>query len=182
MRSAPRALRAASLLAFVACGDLPSSSGETDVGPDGQPFPSEWADYEDQVLDLVNQERFTGGQCGETRMTKVDPLEMDDVLRDVARAYSQRMGEEGFFDHYDPAGKGPEDRVADAGFGGAYPIGENIAMGARTPEEVVDGWMHSEGHCLNILEGDFHVIGIGLYEDPSDPMGFWWTQDFAGSH
>ena len=145
-------------------------------------WPAEWATFEDEVLRLVNLERFVGGRCGGQAMPSSDPLEMDTVLRGVARSYSAQMAEGGFFDHFDPWGKGPSDRVAAAGFKGAGPIGENIAMGQTSPEEVVEGWMNSPGHCANILEPAYGVIGVGYYLDDADPFGHLWTQNFAGSH
>ena len=39
--------------------------------------------------------------------------------------------------------------------------GENIAAGYATPEAVVDGWLHSEGHRANILNEDFTQMGGG---------------------
>jgi uncharacterized protein YkwD len=166
-------------------------AGETTTGSDtGAPpdiatddWPAAWADYEDEVLRLVNQHRFVGGSCGGEGMPAVGPLEMDEVLRGVARSYSAQMAENGFFDHVDPWGRDPSDRIASAGFTGSQPWGENIAMGYPTAEDVVVGWMNSPGHCMNILEGAYGVIGIGYYLDEDDPYaGPLWTQNFAGSH
>jgi len=38
---------------------------------------------------------------------------------------------------------------------------ENVASGPMGAREVVDGWLHSPGHRLNI-EGDFRLTGIGV--------------------
>jgi uncharacterized protein YkwD len=51
--------------------------------------------------------------------------------------------------------------------------GENIAMGQRSAEEVVQAWMDSEGHRANILNGTFTHIGVGYIEN-----GNYWTQMF----
>jgi uncharacterized protein YkwD len=53
--------------------------------------------------------------------------------------------------------------------------GENIAMGQPTPKEVVNDWMHSQGHRRNILSKDFNYIGVGYVKD-----GNYWTQEFIG--
>ena len=39
--------------------------------------------------------------------------------------------------------------------------GENIAAEYSTPEQVVNGWMNSEGHRTNILNAGFITIGVG---------------------
>lgn len=159
-----------------------TATGSTPVIPTDD-WPVEWAEFEDEVLRLVNMERFVGGSCGGERMGAVGYLEMDDVLRGVARSYSAQMAEGGFFDHVDPWGRDPSDRVTSAGFTGSPPIGENIAQGYPTPEDVVQGWMDSPGHCRNILDGEYGVIGIGYYLDDAQAYGgAYWTQNFAGSH
>ena len=53
--------------------------------------------------------------------------------------------------------------------------GENIAMGQRTPQEVVNAWMNSSGHRANILSKDFTHIGVGHHAS-----GNYWTQQFIG--
>ncbi len=53
--------------------------------------------------------------------------------------------------------------------------GENIAMGQKTPEEVVNAWMNSEGHRANILNPNYNTIGVGYVS-----QGNYWTQEFIG--
>ena len=53
--------------------------------------------------------------------------------------------------------------------------GENIAMGQKTPKEVVQAWMNSEGHRANILNGSYTHIGVGYVAN-----GNYWTQEFIG--
>lgn len=146
-------------------------------------WPVDWADAEQEVLRLVNIERTLGAMCGSEPMPGgADPLEMDELLRDVARAHSQDMAKRDFFDHVNPNGKDPFERMDAAGFSGDEPWAENIAAGSPTASSVVDGWMNSPGHCVNIMDASFGVIGIGLYYDAESPMGYYWTQNFAASH
>ena len=53
--------------------------------------------------------------------------------------------------------------------------GENIAQGYATAQEVMAGWMQSEGHRVNILNGGFSMLGVG-YDAATDS----WVQIFAG--
>ena len=55
--------------------------------------------------------------------------------------------------------------------------GENIAWGQRTPEEVMNGWMNSEGHRANILNPKFKKIGVGFYQNAEGRN--YWTQLFT---
>ena len=50
---------------------------------------------------------------------------------------------------------------------------ENIAMGQRSAQEVVQGWMNSAGHRANIMNGSYTHIGVGLSDS-----GYYWTQQF----
>jgi uncharacterized protein YkwD len=60
--------------------------------------------------------------------------------------------------------------------------GENIATGFATPNQVVSGWMGSPGHCRNILDPNFALVGTGVVDrvvGRSHGGRATWTQDFA---
>jgi len=49
-------------------------------------------------------------------------------------------------------------------------LGENLARGPYTPQEMVTAWMNSAGHRQNILDADFVELGLGCVAyDASDP-------------
>lgn len=124
------------------------------------------AAYEQEVFDLVNQIREENG---------LEPFVYNEILAETARAHSQDMIDRDFFDHYNPDGKSPFDRMRDNGL--SYSMAaENIAVGYPSPEAVVEGWMNSEGHRANIL-GGCEELGVGLALGGS--YGYYWTQCFA---
>lgn len=55
--------------------------------------------------------------------------------------------------------------------------GENIALGHRTPEQVMQGWMNSPGHKENILRDYFTHLIVG-YDDEAKA----WVQLFLTLH
>lgn len=55
-------------------------------------------------------------------------------------------------------------------------IGENLASGPETPNEVVAGWMSSEGHRRNMLDGDYEHMAISVSEDEEGRL--YWVQIF----
>jgi uncharacterized protein YkwD len=63
--------------------------------------------------------------------------------------------------------------------------GENIAKGQQTPEQVVQGWMDSDGHCSNIMNAGFNLIGVGYFagmgSNPRFNSELYWTQNFGAS-
>lgn len=121
--------------------------------------------YEQKVVDLTNQERAKNGLAA---------LKVDTELSKVAREKSLDMSKNGYFSHTSPTYGSPFDMMKQFGISYQY-AGENIAMGQRTPEEVVQAWMNSEGHRKNILSANFNYIGVGYVES-----GNYWTQMFIG--
>ncbi|TYR79188.1 hypothetical protein FZC66_16365 [Priestia megaterium] len=122
------------------------------------------SEFEQQVAELVNQERQKQG---------LKPLTLDKELSDVARTKSKDMMDKGYFDHNSPTYGSPFDMMKQ--FGIKYTAaGENIAKGQKTPEEVMNGWMNSDGHRKNILNPNFTHIGVGFVEGDST----YWTQMF----
>jgi uncharacterized YkwD family protein/spore coat assembly protein SafA len=119
---------------------------------------------ESEVVRLVNVERAKHGLA---------PVKENWELSRVARYKSTDMKTKGYFDHYSPTYGSPFDMMKKFGFK-FYSAGENIAMGQRTPQEVMTAWMNSPGHRANILKADFKEIGVGLARDGS----MYWTQMF----
>jgi uncharacterized protein YkwD len=137
--------------------------------------------FEDQVLTLVNQRRGVGASCGGTPYPAVPALSMNGNLRDAARAHSQDMASQNYFSHTSLDGRTFDQRIHNAGYSGAFPLGENIAAGQSTPAAVVDAWMASPGHCTNIMSNGFRSIGVGYAFSSGSTYRSYWTQDFGGS-
>lgn len=55
--------------------------------------------------------------------------------------------------------------------------GENIAWGQKSPEQVMNGWMNSEGHRANILNKNYKNIGVGYYQNEKGVN--YWVQLFT---
>ncbi|MBW1598589.1 CAP domain-containing protein [Streptomyces sp. JJ38] len=122
----------------------------------------------EEVESLVNAERAKAG-CG--------PVRTNSRLAEAALAHSRDMAARSFFDHTNPDGEDPGDRITAAGYQWSR-YGENIARGQRTASEVVEGWMNSPGHRANILNCSFEEMGIGRHTGSGGP---WWTQVFGTS-
>jgi uncharacterized protein YkwD len=87
------------------------------------------------------------------------PLRLNEQLSLAAGDRVNDMFAKHYFNHVSPDGVDPFTWADKRGYDYAA-IGENLAVGYRTAEDVVDGWMHSPGHRANILKGDFDEIGI----------------------
>lgn len=126
------------------------------------PIPKE--KYSKEVLRLTNIERKEHG---------LSKLSTNLSLTSASNKRSSELVK--LFEHERPNGKNIF-TVLDE-YGVRYTTaGENIAYGQATPEDVVDGWMNSQGHRENILNGDFNKMGVGVYH--YDGV-IYWTQLFT---
>lgn len=113
-----------------------------------------------EVVRLVNAERSAAG---------LSELTISSKLSESAMVRAKEIKTR--FSHTRPDGTSCFTAVDRTGY---RSLGENIAAGHETPEEVVTAWMNSTGHRENIL-GDFTDIGIGYYEDGAPH----WVQIFG---
>lgn len=127
-----------------------------------QPIPKD--EYAKVVLELTNIQRKNEG---------LQELETYVTLQQVADRRSAETVE--VFDHIRPDGRDIFTTLDEYGIK-YMAAGENLAKGQSTPEEVVDGWMNSEGHRNNILNGDFNHMGVGVYQYEGV---IYWTQFFT---
>jgi len=128
-----------------------------------------------RVLQLVNEAREHGARCGERSFAPVGLVRMSQTLDSVAFGHAVDMARNNYFEHEDLSGRSPADRVRAIG----YPeklVGENIAYGPESPEEVVQGWLDSPGHCENIMDPRFLEMGIAVAAGESSRHGLYWVQ------
>jgi uncharacterized YkwD family protein len=119
--------------------------------------------YTQQVVALVNKERAAAGLQAVTALAS---------LNKVAAAKATDMRTNNYFSHTSPTYGSPFEMMT--AFGVTYKAaGENIAMGQRSPEEVMKAWMNSPGHRKNILSASFNYIGVGFDNN-------YWVQEFIG--
>jgi uncharacterized YkwD family protein len=122
---------------------------------------------ENYIFQQVNSERAQAGLA---------PLEIDYRLVRTARAKSQDMIDNGYFDHQSPVLGSPFDQMQNAGISYRF-AGENIA-GNNSVSQAMQAWINSPGHRANILNPDFTRIGIGVVD--GGPDGKMLTQHFIG--
>ncbi|QDG49893.1 CAP domain-containing protein [Persicimonas caeni] len=119
-----------------------------------------------RVVELANDARDDEG---------LNELYCDRALARVAQRHAQDMCDHNYLSHTSRDGRTMVDRVDEAGID-YMALGENVAMGQRTPERVHTGWMDSEYHRANILNDMFSRLGVGYVECGGQP---YWVQVFA---
>lgn len=133
------------------------------AGCDGaSPFEPDLGGEVGAFVSLVNEHRASVG-C--------PALHWNGEVAAVALAHSQDMVDRDFFDHTNPDGDSPADRLraAEIDYGR---MAENIARGFETGASVLDAWLGSPGHRTNIENCQLQEHGVGLVDGR-------WTHLFA---
>jgi len=128
--------------------------------------------FEREVFRLTNIERVNYG---------LPRLIWCNILATAARTHSFDMQENNFMSHTGSDGSSVSDRVNRiGGIPGQRGVGENIARGHQTPQQVVQAWMNSEGHRANILRATSTHLGVGFVGvEGEHRLSTNWTQKFA---
>lgn len=124
--------------------------------------------FESDMLKQVNAQRAKNGQSA---------LTLNQTLCASARVRAAEIAKDGCFSHTRPDGSGCFTAISGVSYRTA---GENIAMGTwgyYGVDEIMDGWMNSEGHRANILNGDFSEVGFGCVVVNGNG---YWVQIFIG--
>ncbi|NNF57222.1 MAG: CAP domain-containing protein [Rhodothermaceae bacterium] len=123
------------------------------------------------MLAAVNALRAEERQCGSERFAPAPPLVWNGRLHSAADAHTDDMASHDHFDHIGTDGSTVGDRVSREGYEWSR-VGENIARGQQTIDEVVADWAESAGHCANLMNPSFAEFGAAEQE-------FYWTQVFG---
>lgn len=113
---------------------------------------TEFSGTADDVIALVNQARQQDGK---------DPLKKNDLLMKSAMLKAEDMKEKGYFDHESLEGLKYWFFVDKVGYKYSV-VGENIAEGYFSSQELHEAWMNSEGHRKNILSDSYTEIGVAI--------------------
>lgn len=128
-----------------------------------------------RVLELVNEARARGTRCGDRAFAPAPPVKLSSTLAGVAFGHASDMAKHDYFEHADLAGHTPADRVRAVGYKEKL-VGENIAYGPQSADEVVQGWLDSPGHCENIMDPRFAEMGVAFAAGQASKRGLYWVQ------
>jgi uncharacterized protein YkwD len=124
----------------------------------------------DQMLVLLNEVRADAG---------VSPLSMNSLLAISAQGHADDMFNRAYYSHESPEGASAWERINATGYKPQI-TAENIAKNQLSVEVVMQSWMESEKHRVNLLAPDFTEVGFGLsYGLASDGYSVLWVQNFA---
>ena len=147
-----------------------SEDSETNSEEPGSEEPSEQTDFilaqRERIVVLMNDNRRSAG---------LSEFTQSDVLNQLAQVRANELCQ--VFAHIRPNGSDCFTILSENGV--LYQTaGENIAMGYVDADDVMNGWMSSEGHKANMLNGAFAQVGIGIVPI-EDQSGYYWVQIFT---
>lgn len=110
------------------------------------------------------------------RASGLGPVDHDDRLATAATTYAASLARRDTIDHRGEDGSWPWDRMVRAGWPAGTPMSECLAMGQRSPAEVVQDWLSDPPHRAIVL-GNYDRVGIGVAEDAAGRKV--WVADFG---
>jgi uncharacterized protein YkwD len=128
-------------------------------------------DISQRTLELVNQVRSEGCKCGTQNMPPVASLSLNTMLTTAARTHSADQAQMKRMQHQGSDGSNVGNRLTRAGYNWRA-VAENVAWNYPDVDAVFAGWLSSPGHCLNIMNANYTLMGMAE-ED------LYWTQVFA---
>lgn len=148
------------------------------VAPFIIPSPGDTAAINARVLELVNEARSHRRRCGTHVYQRAGPLKLVPSLNKAAVRHARDMAKHSFMAHIGRDGSTPALRVTGAGYVWRA-VGENVASGSSTPEQVVEDWLKSPGHCANLMSKSYTDMGVAFAVNPASAAGIYWSQVFA---
>jgi uncharacterized protein YkwD len=142
------------------------------------PAEGDMAAMAQQVLQLVNQARAGARRCGGRGFRPAPPVKANAALTLAAQRHARDMARQNYFSHEAPDGSTPPERATRAGYGWRK-VGENIAAGQSSAQEVVAGWLKSPGHCENIMDPAYTEMGLAYALAKNGDQGIYWVQVFG---
>lgn len=138
----------------------------------------DWQQAGRAVLAQVNEARAEPRRCGDTAYQAAPPVSWEPALAQSALRHSRDMARRNYFRHLAPEGTHAGNRARLAGYQWRR-IGENIASGQSTPDQVVAGWLASPLHCENLMNPVFTQMGAAYATDPDSDGLIYWSQVFG---
>lgn len=141
----------------------------------------------------VNQMRAEARKCGNKVYAAAKPLKWSNKLYLASYEHSKDMAMCSYFGHkgsgtkYDWTAKKQSlarcssfvNRIENNGYTRHRGVSENIAYGIKDYSEVIQKWMHSPGHCKNIMNPTYTAFGMAKVTSVDGTA--YWTQNFGAT-
>jgi len=184
----------ATALLSIGCGSSDSSVTTT---PNTQGEIDKINITQQEFLEAINQARSIARDCypddpSRGIMKPAHPLTWNEELYAAALEHSTDLALSDTFSHNgsgtdsDITGDGRPsqffERIIANGYSNYYTVGENIAGGQESLDEVMKAWLKSPGHCMNIMKDSYDEVGVAVVKNEDSTYQVYWTQNFGSTH
>lgn len=136
-------------------------------------------EFQSGVLNLVNEARADGRNCGREFFPAAPPVNWDIRIQDAALDHSLDMAQNQNFSHTGSDGSNAGDRLLMQDYNWST-WGENILVGLDNASDAIDAWIGSSGHCSIIMNPSLKEVGAGVAQGIfQGSSASYWTLVFA---
>ena len=137
-------------------------------------------DFYSVALKRLNAYRERGSSCGRSgNFPPTSPLRYNVKLMQSSELHAQDMATQNYFSHVSKDGRGLKDRIESTQYGWKL-LSQNIAAQYPNVDSVVDAWMASESHCVNLMNQKFVDIGLSCVSAPQGATySNYWAMDMG---
>jgi len=148
------------------------------------------------IIEAINKARSVQRDCndGEGLVGPSQPLVWNENLYKAAAEHSKDLANTDTFSHtgsgtqYDITGKALNrgshfnERIDANGYENHSSIGENIAAGQTSIDDVITDWIASPKHCANLMSPAFAEVGVAIVVNKESKFGIYWTQNLGDKY
>lgn len=125
---------------------------------------------EASLLDMINQLRADGCDCGNRPVRPASELHWNDDLAAIAQDYAEYLernndalvvGQHMFLSHIGLDGSTLEDRLADGGIRAKYAVENLTCIESGKEVMALDQWLNTPESCLNLMDQQVNIAGAG---------------------
>jgi uncharacterized protein YkwD len=127
--------------------------------------------FEMSFTEAVNELRSGGCRCGGKYFKPVGAVKYNEQLAQSAAIHAQDIRRQRRLNHYSSNGLNIGQRVDRVGYRWAV-VGENLAFGHESIQEVIRAWIDSNTHCRLLMDDRFRDIGLAK-------LGSYWVLHFG---
>ena len=131
-----------------------------------------------RVLQLVNAARAVPRRCGQQRFASAPPLIWSAPLAAASMVHSRDMAARDTLSHVGADRSRAGERARRQGYAWRS-VGENVAAGQGSAEQVVADWIASPGHCVNLMRSGYTQMGAAYVVEMRSSAVVYWTQVFG---
>ena len=127
-----------------------------------------------RVVNYINRIRSESRSCGGKQYPAAPKITWSGTLSMAANSHSDDMADNNFFDHEGSSGLSASERLSATGYDWKT-VAENISAGTDTPEQTIEQWMLSAGHCHNMMNSAHTEIGLACTRNNLSDYRIYWT-------